>query len=165
LNRNWDLELAAGLRYNYFLEQPADTDQPFVFNPPVIERRRNLFHGYGGVASAELRRLVGMSSVIWTRVRGAILMDDKFIYNEDGFGGTQDARLTDVVVHQLELAFGVDYVIPRDGGGYYFLRATAEWQMWSNFSSAYDTGVDETRFDGTSDVGFGGFGFGAGLVL
>jgi len=69
----------------------------------------------------------------------------------------------------LELAIGYDYVMPTCNGGYFFARVSAEWQDWYNFSSAFRTvdnggGVQDNRFNGPADVGFGGFGFGVGVI-
>jgi len=152
LNRNWDLELSAGIRYNHFIEQATDAN---AF-------RTNVFHGYGGILGAEVRRLVCCNHVLWARGRLAILMDDKIVSNQ-----AFDPRLTDVVVAQTELAFGYNYIVPLCDNSYVFAGVAAEWQLWSNFSSSYDGmafGGAEDRFDGQSDVGFGGFGIQAGLV-
>src|SRR5438309_240191 len=66
-NRNWDLEIAAGIRYNKCRETMIDAD----------DYRRNEFTGYGIVASAELRRLIGCNSALFVRTRASILMSDK----------------------------------------------------------------------------------------
>jgi hypothetical protein len=52
LNRNWDLEIAGGIRCNEFLETMLDLGVP---NVPRI----NSFTGFGVLASAELRRAIG----------------------------------------------------------------------------------------------------------
>jgi hypothetical protein len=156
LNRNWDLELAAGIRYNEFLETMAD-DEGFG----LVENRLNSFSGIGVVASAELRRLVGCNGAVFARARASILMDDKDIFND---AGPQQERLIDVTVGTTELAFGYDYVVPTCDGAYAFLRLQAEWQNWYNYSSSFvDTAANES-FAGPSDVGFGGFGVGLGIV-
>jgi len=156
LNRNWDLELAAGIRYNEFLEAMDDNDLG------VVEDRFNDFSGFGIVTSAELRRAIGTSGIVWARARGSILMDDKDVFNEDG--ARQQVRLIDVTVGTTELAFGYDYVMPIDCGSYWYLRLQAEWQTWYNYSSSFvDTAANED-FGGPSDVGFAGVGIGAGIA-
>src|SRR5262249_6578524 len=128
LNRNWDLEIAAGIRYNEFRETMVDDR---------IESRSNEFTGYGIVASAELRRLVGCNSALFVRTRASILMSDKDIYNVGPDVGIQNVHLNDVVVGQIELAFGYDYIVPYCDGSYAFARIQAEWQDWYNYSSAF----------------------------
>ena len=155
LNRNWDLEIAAGIRYNEFLEVMADI-------PGDNDLRFNSFSGFGGVASVELRRLVGTNGVVWVRARSAILMDDKDILNDPGQG--QQVRLLDVTVGMTELAFGYDYVTPLCDGSYAFVGVQAEWQNWYNYSSGFEDTEDNEDFAGPSDVGFGGFGIRAGVV-
>jgi hypothetical protein len=154
LNRNWDLELSAGIRYCDFLEVMVDGD--------AGEVRLNSFTGFGGVAAAELRRCIGTSGSIWFRVRTAILMDDKDIFNDNG--GGQQVRLLDATVGMTELAFGYDYVMPMCGGAYAFAGVQAEWQNWYNFSSGFEDTANTEDFAGPADVGFGGFGFRAGLI-
>jgi hypothetical protein len=153
LNRNWDLEIAAGARYNEFREAMID--------PGNNEVRLNSFSGYGGLVGAELRRLVGTSGAIFVRARGAILMDDKDIFNTQG---NQQERLIDVVVGMTEYAFGYDYIMPMCGGAYAFARAQAEWQNWYNFSSGFEDTANTEEFAGPSDVGFGGWGFAFGVA-
>jgi hypothetical protein len=154
LNRNWDLELAAGIRYNEFEERMLDIGAPDV-------ARLNAFSGIGVISSAEVRRLVGTSGALFARARGAILMDDKDIFNGQG---PQQEQLLDVVVGVTELAFGYDYVSPLCDRSYTFVRLQAEWQTWYNYSSSFvDTAADE-NFGGPSDVGFGGFGVAVGWI-
>jgi hypothetical protein len=156
LNRNWNLELAAGIRYNEFLEIMSDNE-----GFGVIEDRLNSFSGFGVVASAEVRTRIGTSGALFARLRGSILMDDKDVFNESGL---QQERLIDVTVGTTELAFGYDYLVPLEDGAYAFLRLQAEWQNWYNYSSSFvDTAANE-NFAGPSDVGFGGFGVGVGIV-
>jgi hypothetical protein len=164
LNRNWDLEVSFGIRYTEFAEVMTDDDRNALDG---IDVRRNTFSGYGGVAALELRRAIGTSGTTWVRARGAILMDDKDVFNDNDIatpGNAQDVTLIDVVVGMTELAFGYDYVVPICDGSYYFFRASAEWQNWYNFSSSFSAVDDERTFGGQSDVGFGGFGFGAGIL-
>src|SRR6185312_11425781 len=104
------------------------------------EFRSNEFTGYGIVVSAELRRLVGCNAAVFVRSRASILMSDKDIFNsEDGRNALppQDVQLKDVVVGQIELAMGYDYVVPYCDGSYAFARVQAEWQNWYNYSSAF----------------------------
>ncbi len=158
LNRNWDLEIAAGIRYNEFEETMIDDD----------ETRFNHFNGFGIVASAELRRLVGCNGAIFVRTRGAILADDKDVFNNEqgNVWADQCVTLKDVIVGQIELAFGYDYIVPQCDGSYYFARVQAEWQNWYNYSSSFvDTNDNANeRFGGPSDVGFAGFGFALGVA-
>jgi hypothetical protein len=156
LNRNWDLELAAGIRYNEFLEVMSDDE-----GDNVIEDRLNSFSGFGIVVSAEVRRLVGCNGAVFARARASILMDDKDIFNDSG---TQQVRLRDVTVGTTELAFGYDYVVPMCDGAYAFLRLQAEWQNWYNYSSGFEDTANTEDFAGPADVGFGGFGVGIGIV-
>ncbi len=153
LNRNWDLEIASGVRYNEFREA--------MFDPAVNDVRLNSFSGYGGLLSAELRRLVGTSGAIFLRARGALLMDDKDVFNTDG---NQQERLVDVVVGMTEFAFGYDYIMPMCGGAYAFGRVQAEWQNWYNYSSGFEDTANTEDFAGPSDVGFGGWGFAVGVA-
>jgi hypothetical protein len=163
LNRNWDLEISAGIRYCEFREDMNDN--------PGGENilRRNEFQGWGGVASVELRRLVSCNTAMFVRARGAILMDDKDVLVDIDGTILHDVTLKDTVCGMTELAIGLDYVMSRCDGSYYFARVQAEWQNWYNFSSAFrtldDAGqpVDES-FSGPSDVGFGGFGFAFGVM-
>jgi hypothetical protein len=156
LNRNWNLELAAGIRHNEFLEVMSDNE-----GFGIIENRLNSFTGFGVVASAEVRTRIGTSSAIFARLRGSILMDDKDIFNDSG---TQQVRLLDVTVGTTELAFGYDYVVPLDSGAYAYARLQAEWQNWYNYSSSFEDTANDEDFAGPSDVGFGGFGFGVGIA-
>jgi hypothetical protein len=154
LNRNWDLELSAGIRYCDFLEVMVDGD--------AAEVRLNAFNGFGGVASAELRRCIGTSGHIWVRARMAILMDDKDIFNDNG--GGQQVRLLDATVGMTELAFGYDLVMPLSRSVYAFAGVQAEWQNWYNFSSGFEDTANTEDFAGPADVGFGGYGFRAGIA-
>jgi hypothetical protein len=154
LNRNWDLEIAAGIRYTDYAEIMAD----IVGDNDV---RLNAFTGFGGLASAEVRRCVGTSGSIWARTRAAILMDDKTIINEQQ---GQAVQLVDVTVGMTEIAFGYDYVMPICCGGYYFVGVQAEWQNWYNFSSGFEDTENNEDFAGPADVGFSGFGFRAGIA-
>jgi hypothetical protein len=155
LNRNWDLELAAGIRYNEFLEVMVDI--PAGEN----EVRLNSFSGFGVLSSAELRRLVGTNGAVFVRARGAILMDDKDIFNTTD---AQQEQLLDVTVGMTELAFGYDYVSPLWDRSYTFVRLQAEWQNWYNYSSSFVDTANNEAFGGPSDVGFGGFGIGVGWI-
>jgi hypothetical protein len=155
LNRNWDLEIAAGIRYNDFEEVMLDI-------PGDNDIRINDFDGFGIVVSAELRRLVGTNGALFVRARSSILMDDKDILNDPGQG--QKVTLIDVVVGTTELAFGYDYVMPQCDGSYYFVRLSAEWQTWYNYSSGFEDTENNEDFAGPADVGFAGFGIGIGLA-
>jgi hypothetical protein len=157
LNRNWNLELAAGVRYVEFLEVMHDLPP----NGEGNETRLNSFSGWGGVASAELRRCIGANGNLWVRARLAILMDDKDIFNDNG---GQQVRLLDATVGMTELAFGYDYVMPLCGGAYAFAGVQAEWQNWYNFSSGFEDTANTEDFAGPADVGFGGFGVRAGMA-
>jgi hypothetical protein len=154
LNRNWDLEIAAGLRYNEFQEILAEDDD---------EGFRNEFDGFGIVASAELRRLVGTNGAVFVRARGSILMDNKEVveFEDDD---EDEVELIDVVVGTTELAFGYDYIWPQCDGSYYFFRLQAEWQTWYNYSTAFAVIDDDDDLGAPSDVGFAGVGFGFGLA-
>jgi hypothetical protein len=153
LNRNWDLEIAAGARYNEFREAMID--------PGDNQVRLNSFSGYGGLVGAELRRLVGTSGAIFVRARGALLMSDKDVFNNSG---AQQERLVDVVVGMTEYAFGYDYIMPMTAGAYAFARVQAEWQNWYNFSSGFEDTANTQDFAGPADVGFGGWGFAFGVA-
>jgi hypothetical protein len=154
LNRNWDLEIAAGIRYNEFEETLFD-DEP--------DLRVNRFEGFGIIVGAELRRLVGANGALFARARGTILMDNKNIINV-GATTNQTVELVDVVVGTTELAFGYDLIAPQCDGSYYFLRLQAEWQTWYNYSSAFEDTEDNQDFGGPADVGFAGLGVALGLA-
>jgi len=160
LNRNWDLELAAGIRYNDFEEFLFDDEGAVDF------ARVNRFEGFGIIVGAELRRLVGTSGAAFVRARGTILMDNKDVLNVNlTTGAGQNVELIDVVVGTTELAFGYDYISPIDCSSYYFLRLQAEWQTWYNYSSSFnDVENGEDVFDGPSDVGFAGIGVAVGVA-
>jgi hypothetical protein len=155
LNRNWDLEIAAGIRHNEFLESMVDI-------PGDNDFRFNSFQGFGVLAGVELRRCIGTSGTVWVRTRSAILMDDKDILNDPGQG--QQVRLLDATVGMTELAFGYDYVMPMCDGAYAFAGVQAEWQNWYNYSSGFEDTENNEDFAGPSDVGFGGFGVRAGVA-
>ena len=153
VNCHWDLEIAAGIRYNDFEEFNLDAADDFRFNQ---------FSGYGGVASAELRRCVGTNGALFVRARASILMDDKQIFNVDD-DETQDVLLRDVTVGTTELAFGYQYTRPICSGGCYFFKVQAEWQNWYNFSSGFEDTEETEQYAGPADVGFAGFGVAAGI--
>jgi hypothetical protein len=158
LNRNVDLEVAAGIRYNYFREH--------MFDDFDNDDRINRFSGWGGMVSAELRRCIGTNGAVFARARVAVLMSDKDTLNTEQT--LPFMLLKDVTVGMTELAFGYQYTIPICGGGYYFVKAQAEWQNWHNFSTAFqnldDNDTGEDFFGAPSDVGFGGFGLTVGVA-
>jgi hypothetical protein len=156
LNRNWDLEIAAGIRYNEFSE--------VMFDPQGPDVRLNAFQGFGVLAGAELRRCIGTSGVVWVRARASILMDDKDIFNNENANNPQQERLLDATVGMTELAFGYDYVMPMCNGSYAFAGVQAEWQNWYNYTSSFENTANDEDFGGPSDVGFGGFGVRAGIA-
>jgi hypothetical protein len=154
LNCNWDLEIAGGIRYNEFEESGLNSENEVILNQ---------FSGWGGVASAEMRRCVGTNGALFVRARASVLMDDKrvaWVNDDDG----NDVLLRDVTVGTTELAFGYQYTMPICGGGYYFVKLQAEWQNWYNFSSGFEDTEDTEDFAGPADVGFGGFGASAGIA-
>jgi hypothetical protein len=153
LNRNWDLEIAGGVRCCEFEETMQDI-------PGDAETRFNYFTGFGVLGGAELRRVIGQQGNVWLRARSAILMDDKDVFNTSG---AQQERLLDVTVGMTELAFGYDFVAPLQNGAYAFAGVQAEWQNWYNFSSGFEDTANNEDFAGPSDVGFGGFGIRVGI--
>jgi hypothetical protein len=154
LNRNWDLEIAGGIR-------TCEFDEVLLDIPGDNEVRVNNFTGFGVVTSAELRRVIGQNGNIWVRGRSAILMDDKDIFNTSG---DQQELLLDVTVGMTELAIGYDYVAPLQNGAYAFVGVQAEWQNWYNFSSGFEDTANNEDFAGPADVGFGGFGVRVGVA-
>jgi hypothetical protein len=154
LNRNWDLEIAGGVRFLEFEETMQDI-------PGDAETRFNYFTGFGVLTSAELRRVIGQNGNLWLRARSAILMDDKDIFNTSG---AQQELLLDVTVGITELAFGYDFVTPLQNGAYAFAGVQAEWQNWYNFSSGFEDTANNEDFAGPADVGFGGYGLRVGVA-
>ena len=153
LNDNWIVEFAGGLRYNQFEEFMTDDG----------DNRINRFSGLGGLVSGELRRMIGAQSAVFGRARGAMIMDDKRIFNNDT-PPIQNVVLGDVTVGMLELAIGYDYLIPLGCGNQAFIRGQAEWQNWYNYSSSFTDLNNAERFAGGSDVSFHGFGISMGIV-
>jgi hypothetical protein len=147
LNCNTDLEWALGLRWNEFEERFS--------SPAAFLQEFNDFSGWGGIGSVELRRCVGERGALFLRARHGILMDDAE-YDTDGTPGNQ-FESQDVVHAVTELAIGYQYTVPTCAGGYYFLKAQAEWQNWANYDRLF-------FFNGSPDVGFGGFGFAGGIA-
>jgi hypothetical protein len=141
LGRCWCAELAGGVRYNEFEEQLINTDL-----------KVNSFHGWGGVLGAELTRKLGCYGALYGRVRGAILVDDKFILDD---GGDQ-IFLSDVNVGVVELGLGYEVCKKLACGSTLFARGGMEWQTWYNYSSAFEDTSSLDDFSGPSDVGFYG---------
>ena len=150
VNDHWDLEASLGIRFNEFHELMSDDG----------DIRINQFHGFGALAGAELRRLIGNHGAIFGRARGALLADDKRIFNNEG--PVLDVVRSDVPVGMLELAIGYDYTIPLNNGAEAFIRTSAEWQSWYNYSSEFNPANE--LFSGPSDVGFSGFGVALGIM-
>jgi hypothetical protein len=153
LNENWFLEIAGGVRYNEFEEIMVDDG----------DIRINQFNGLGGIVGGELRRMVGARSAVFGRARLALLVDDKRVFNNDT-APVQNVVLNDVTVGMTEVAIGYDFIVPMNFGSLAFLRAQAEWQNWSNYSSSFTDLNNAERFAGQSDVSFHGFGVAIGLV-
>jgi hypothetical protein len=159
LNCNWALEVSGGLRFNEFTETMNDTGDAQV--------RVNDFSGFGGLVGMELKRCLDNNSALFVRVRGAILMDDKFIRNDANVPNT--VTLLDSTQGMVELALGYEYHQDLGYGAVLFARATAEWQNWFNYSSAFEDTTDVATadaqdFGAPSDVGFGGFAFAVGVT-
>jgi len=154
----WTAEISPGIRVNDFREEMIELGG--------IDTRFNDFDGFGGLLGIELRRAISCNSTIFARARGAILMDDKRIGNQDAAlfdSPNPPVELLDVTVGMTELAIGYEYVWCMDNGAVVYARATAEWQNWFNYSSNFDNVNIENQFVGHSDVGFGGFGFALGI--
>ena len=94
-------------------------------------------------------------------------MDDKLIDNDDGTD-SQERDLLDSTQGMTEIALGLEYSECLDSGATLFLRASAEWQNWFNYSSSFEDvdggGGSGEAFGGQSDVGFGGYVLSAGLI-
>ena len=149
------LIVSGGIRVNEFDEVMVDevTD----------ELRINSFDGYGGIMGLELWRQISCNGSLFAGVRGAVLMDDKFVFNsEAGVAGT-DVLLRDSVQGMFELSLGYQYSVELSNDARFIARAAGEWQNWYNYSSSFNA-ADENEFDGASDVGFGGVVLGAGFI-
>ena len=162
LNECWSFELSGGLRYNEFDETMRDGD----------EFRRNSFSGAGGVVGLQANRVAG-NGQLYGRFRNAILMDDRYVQNTD-FGAVpvqQDMILPEAVVGMTEISTGYEWTRNLSSGALLTLRAGYEWQMWHNYSSAFAGPISpiagavsgEAIFGGSSDVGFNGLTFSAGV--
>jgi hypothetical protein len=150
----WALEVSGGIRYNEFDERMVDV--------PSNDERLNSFEGWGGIVGLELRRSIGCNSALFARTRGAILMDDKTVFNRDGSVIGNNTVLRDSTQGMVEIALGFEYCTQLDYGMTLFARAAGEWQNWYNFSSSFNP--DEDEFCAPSDVGFGGFVFSVGVA-
>jgi hypothetical protein len=104
---------------------------------------------------------------LYARTRLAVVQDDKTIFNGTNTGTApilpQEARLIDTTGGMVELAVGGEVNYALDNGAVLFARSGLEWQNWWNFSSAFDTLLNEDLWDGAEDVGFGGFTFSLGM--
>lgn len=157
LNCNWTAEISAGVRFNDFEEVMVDVSEE--------DLRINAFEGFGGVVGLELKRYIGGNSSLYAGVRGAILMDDKTVFNADDGVVEQDRLLLDSTQGMLELALGYEYASSMGNGATVFARAQGEWQNWFNYTSHFDQNGDiEDAFDGSDDAGFGGVAFSIGVA-
>ena len=147
LNCVWTAEISAGIRISEFEE---------VMRLFPVAYRENDFEGFGGVVGLELKRCIGEGSAVFARVRGAILMDDKFVANGAFFPATgifvgQADTLLDSTQGMLEIALGYEANWDLDYDAVMFARISAEWQNWYNYSSAFDPIDNAGNFGGASD--------------
>jgi hypothetical protein len=152
LDDRWDLEASFGARYVEFAETMRDQDA-------ALELRHNLVHGFGLIGGVELRRQV-CCGAIYGRFRQSILAEDRTRINT---GSGTDTSL-DTVVGISEINIGYELSRNLSNGSLVYFRVGGEYQMWSNFSSAFDGVTGEAFWDGASDVGFAGLAFTGGLV-
>jgi hypothetical protein len=156
VNRNWMVEISAGVRYNEFRETLRDQD----------EFRIHDFDGWGGIVGLEATRSLGRWGGLYARARGALMEGDKFVQNEDGGNQILETDFIDDSTQGMtELAIG--YEISRYfGRSLVTFRGGYEWQNWFNYSSAFVGPVNphaaagdspEEVFVGPADVGFNGW--------
>ncbi len=167
LNRNWDIELSGGVRYNEFLEQQFDASNTIINNASL---RIQDFDGWGIIGGFQANRAVIAGSV-YGRVRGALLTGDTVWQNETAATAFETGTSRDTIKAVTEFAIG--YEINRDTQfGIFTMRAGYEYQLWANYSGASAHGlqtathtIQEENFYGPADVGFHGFTFMLGLEL
>ena len=151
----WTLELSGGIRYNEF-------DETFVDNNGY-ETRHVSFQGAGGVAGVQANRRVCTGHMVFSRIRGAILMDDKLIQGTY-YETENEAILRDTTQGMMELALGYEahWCIGCDTT--VFARGAGEWQNWYNYSNSFGDLGSNNFSNSPSDVGFGGFTFALGIL-
>lgn len=147
VSENWDLEASGGIRYVGFEETMIDVASDDL-------RFNNIYAG-GVVAGLEARRALARG-LFYARTRVAVVEGNKDILNIDDGVVEQAIELDDVTAGMLEIAIGFEVNREMASGNLLFARAAIEYQNWWNFSSNFD-GIDETVFEGASDVGFNGF--------
>lgn len=161
VNDSWTVELSGGVRYNEYAE--------FTFAAlPPLATRLNSFDGLGGILGLQATRSLGRWGGVYGRVRGAILMDDKTVTNVSAVPPfVQGAVLTDSVQSVNEIAIGYEYIRAIANGSLLTFRTGYEWQQWNNYSSSYSevtvVNAPVGRYNGPSDIGFGGVTFMLGI--
>jgi hypothetical protein len=161
LNDKWAVEVSGGVRYNEFNEAMIDQG----------ETRINDFDGWGGIVGLELTRKLGRCGALYARARGAVLVDDKYLFNTGFDSGLGAARETDVIVDStqgmMEIAVGYEWSRALCNDSLFKARIGYEWQNWYNYSSAFPGPLsadgNEEVFVGPADVGFNGFSVMVGL--
>ncbi|MEK6235640.1 MAG: hypothetical protein N2C14_13105, partial [Planctomycetales bacterium] len=148
LNCDWQLEISGGVRYNDFRES--------LFNPALTTVHTSA--NYGGIVGLEAIRSVTDCLAVWGRFRGSLLMGDR--RSQDGF---ENMVLRDATQGVLELSIGSEYNQKLSCGSVVFVRSSAEWQHWMDYTSEFDLGIAGADVEGAGDVGFGGFGIQAGI--
>lgn len=157
--KNWTIEVAGGLRQSDYQEIQNDED--------AGEFRFHSFSGWGGIASAKVSCNLCSGLAPYAQVRGAWLVGDATIGNNEGGGGegggSPDAQLNDTTRGMLELQLGVEYQRELRNGMLLVVKGAGEWQNWYNFSSSFEDTQNTEDFGGPSDIGFAGFVFGIGI--
>lgn len=158
LNQNWDLEASLGARFNEFSE--TITDAFLLPNIPVGLSTQNSLHAFGLITGLELRRQVG-GGAVYGRVRQSILAGDK-VQSIGPAGGPlfEVSDVRDAVFGITELNIGYEVCSELDNGGVVYGRIGGEYQLWSNYSGST---IILPLPIGTTDVGFAGISFTAGI--
>jgi hypothetical protein len=152
LNDIFDMEISGGVRYNEFSEELRD-----ALNPG--DRFLNEFDGIGLLAALEFRAHLYCNSAVFSRVRAAGVVGDKYV--QDNTGNTQ---LNDTVQGMYELTAGYEYSRTLQSGAIFFAEVAGELQHWQNFSSGYEDLNSSRDFGGSpADVGFAGVVLSAGI--
>lgn len=160
LSCNWAVELSGGLRYNDFTES--------MINSGGVEDRQISVDGWGLMTGAEARRKVWLGSA-YGRIRGAVMLTDKHLYNELSGGGiTQNIVLNDVTAGMLELGIGYELDHMLANGSVVFGRIGLEYQYWWDYSNAFTVSNpidadDESFWAGPAGAGFGGLVLSMGM--
>ena len=127
INDCWALEVSGGLRYNKFDEVISDGQ---VTNGSYTYYREASFSGVGAIVGGELSRKISYGR-LFSRIRLAMLADDKSIYNDDS---NDDPPRLSSTQGMVELALGHEHRRTLSNGSQLVIRGFAEWQNWYNYS-------------------------------